>query len=153
MTAVARRVRSVPVRLASETWVAICDMVAAVGTPARSELDAIANVAAMLISEQYTAAAPIIISGAGPRIRVYTLHGNDAIDADDDGPPVYSTLEGDGWSMSLPARQPDVNVARSLIQIGGRVAVRDLDEVDETEPGVASKHGVASIDLEELSRL
>ncbi len=31
--------------------------------------------------------------------------------------------------------------------------MRDLDEVDETEPSVASKHGVASIDLEELSRL
>jgi len=153
VTVIARRVRSVPVRLASETWVTICDMVAPIGTPARSELDAVANVAAMLISEQYTADAPVIISGAGAEVRVYTLHGDDAIDADDDGPPVYITLDGDGWSLSLPARQPDVNVARSLIKSAGRVTVRDLDKVDDDERGVASSHRLASIDLEELSRL
>jgi hypothetical protein len=153
VTVIARRVRSVPVRLASETWEVICDMIAPRGTSARVELDAVANVAAMLISEQYTGSAPIIISGVGPQVRVYTLHGDDAIDAEDDGLPVHHQLDGEGWFVSLPARQPDVDVARGLINAAGRITVRDVDESDDAASRPTLAQGSATIDLEELSRL
>ncbi len=152
MTVIARRVASLPVRSAYETWKIICDLVAPVGTTARTELDAVANVAEMLISEEHTAVAPIVVSGGGPQVRIYTLHDDDAIAADSELLPVHGQLDNDSWQMSLPARNRDVELARTLLKYNPRVAVRDVDQV-AAEPRGVPITGTPVIDLDELSRL
>jgi hypothetical protein len=128
MTAFARRVASVPVRLPDETWLRICELVCAPDDPALTELSSVTGVAALLISEEYTADDPIIFSGAGAQLRTYTLHGDAALEADlDDETPLGLTLTDSDWAVSLPAREPDIGWASAeLRRKSGRVTVRDL---------------------------
>lgn len=129
MTTVARHVASVPRRMPGETWAAICDLVCPPDDPARAELDAVAGVAALLISEAYSAEAPIIFAGGGPQVRCYTVHDDAALEADldDEIPLGFAVTEGD-WTVSLPAGEADLGwAAAELAQRSARVTVRSLD--------------------------
>ena len=129
MTTYARRVASVPRRMPAETWGRICDLACQAGDPARAELDAALGVAALLISEEYTAGEPIIFSGGGPQVRFYTTHNDEALEADldDELPLAVAVTDGD-WRVSLPARAPDLEwAARELAARSPRITVRDAD--------------------------
>ena len=83
MSVVSRKVAAIPVRTSVETWNTVAALLAAPNDAARATLEAITSVAAMLIGEEYTRDAPIVVTPAsGPRVRVYTVHGAAAIDAD-----------------------------------------------------------------------
>lgn len=128
MTAFARRVASVPVRLPDETWLRMCELVCAPDDPALAELASITGVAALLISEEYTADDPVIFSGAGAQLRMYTLHGDAALEADpDDESPFGLKLTDADWAVSLPAREPDIDWASAeLHRKSNRITVRDV---------------------------
>jgi hypothetical protein len=76
-------------------------------------LEAITNIAALLIADEYTRDAPIVVMpAAGPRIRVYTVHGAAAIDDEgDETPPATWPLIEPGWRLSLPPCSPHVHGA------------------------------------------
>lgn len=127
MTTSARRVASVPRRMPAETWRRICDLVCQADDPARAELDSVLGVAALLISEEYTADQPIVFGGAGPQVRFYTVHNDEALEADldDELPLAVAVTDGD-WRVSLPARAPDLEWAeRELAARSSRITVRD----------------------------
>lgn len=129
MTVHARRIASIPRRTATETWHSICQLVTEPGTEARQELDAITGIASALITEEYTRGAPIIVSGGGPQVRVYTLHGDDAIDADplDETSLAQYPAQGD-WRISLPCGQDDLDEAAQATAQSAHVEVRSLEE-------------------------
>lgn len=83
-TVVSRTFRSSPHRDALQTWDAIVELLTQGkdGT-ARSELRAVAGVAASLIADQAPKSAPIVATCDGPRTRIYCLFDEDAIDGDD----------------------------------------------------------------------
>lgn len=130
VSTVARRIASVPVRTSVETWQAICNLVARPGTDAHGHLAAISSIAAVLISEEYTSTAPIIVTAAGSqRVRVYTVHGDEAPDAEvDEEPLALLPCENDDWAVSLPCAA--VDLAEMIAALDGltRFTVRDLDE-------------------------
>src|SRR5688572_30314849 len=80
MTVLARKVNSVPTRLASETWTRIVDLVAPTNASARTELLAVIGVASSLITRESFKDSPFIVWGDGPRIRVYCIYGEEAIE-------------------------------------------------------------------------
>ena len=129
MTTVARRVASVPVRTSVETWVATCNLLARPGTDAHGDLTAISSIAAVLIAEEYTSAAPIIVTAAGsPLVRVYTVHGDDAPDAEvNEEPLALVPCENDDWAVSLPCAAVDLVEISSALDGSTRFTVRDLD--------------------------
>jgi hypothetical protein len=131
MSVVARRLASVPRRTSVETWQRLVDLVSAEGSPARAELSSITSVASMLIAEEYTITAPVTISGVGPLVRVYTLHGENAIEHDltDEAEFAFDPTAGDSWLLSLPAAGADVEIARAAIAAAAHVDVRDVDQV------------------------
>jgi hypothetical protein len=151
MTVIGRRVASVPVRTASETWDAICELLTAAGDPARADLRRAADLVSMLIAEEYTSTAPIVVSGAGPQIRIYTLHGDDAIGADDDVTPVRGYLTRGKWEVSLPAGEIDLEYAMNAVAQLPRIRVRELSSALPTT-GAAAGAGV-TIDAEALAKL
>lgn len=155
MSVVARRVASVPSRTSVETWQRIAEIVSEAGSEARAELEGVTSVAATLIAEEYTKSAPITISGSGPLVRVYTLHGEEAIDADlsDEDELAFDSTTGDSWLMSLPAAGPDVASAESLLVGAAHIEVRDIDRA-ERSVATTAKSGPADLvlDLEELAR-
>ena len=87
--------------------------------------------------------APIVVWGAGPRVRIYCLYDEDAIigeDANENGLPVDVTA-GD-WSMSLPCSAEDLDWVRAaLAKNSCHVTARDMAtelEVDATQNGKKS---------------
>jgi len=157
MTTTARRVAAIPVRTSTGTWDAICNLLAQPGTTGRVELESIKSLAGVLIAEEYTSAAPIVVTGAGPRVRVYTVHGDDAVDAEDEELPLtWWPCDGSNWEMSLPCAEADM--AEMAKALAGRkmFSVRDLEAgVGLADSESSSTMGRALrpvIDLDELSR-
>ena len=155
MTVVARRLASVPRRTSVETWHRLVDLISAEGSPARAELSSITSVASMLIAEEYTKTAPVTISGGGPLVRVYTLHGEDAIDhdLDDEAALAFDPTAGDSWLLSLPADGADVAIAQAAVTAAAHVEVRDLAEAERsTAARTGSPMPDLVLDLQELER-
>jgi hypothetical protein len=152
VTSVARRIASIPRRGAVETWRVISDLLAPAGTVGRVEFDAVKGVAAAIITEEYTATAPIILSGTGPQVRIYTVHGDAALEADLDEELdlPFAATEGD-WAVSLPALGIDVTSVADALGESTRITVRDASESHATI-AAAVEVGTPSIDLDELER-
>ena len=154
MTTIARRVIAEPVRLASETWKTILDLLAPESdNKARGELLAIIGIASSLIADETIKDSPIVVSGVGPRIRIYGLYGEDAIVGDDanESDLATSPLTGE-WTMSLPCHQEDIEwIQSALKKWSTHVKARDMSlPLDDTETEASGKS--ASINLEAFLR-
>src|SRR5207245_209921 len=101
MSTVARRVRATPERSAIYAWKFIQRLISEVGSDARKELDRVAGVAASLIADEAPKDHPIVVSGSGPRLRVYCLYGEDAVtgDGNNEESLTRNPTAGD-WRMS-----------------------------------------------------
>jgi hypothetical protein len=156
MSVVSRRVPSVPVRTSVETWKAIVALLTAADHEARRSLDAITNTAAMLITEEYTRDAPIVVvPAAGPRVRVYTVHGEAAVDGDGDGDPLATwPLAEPGWRLSLPCGIDDIDDVRAAQQQYPFIDVRDITEGINADTGAPAPRtaGSVSINYDEMER-
>jgi hypothetical protein len=130
MSVIARRLAAIPVRTSVDTWTAVIDLLTPPGAPARADLESITNVAALLISEEYTRDAPIIVTPrTGARIRIYTVHGTDAIDIIHEETPLATyPLHEPGWALSLPCGIDDLDDLQSALSAFPYVAVRDATE-------------------------
>jgi len=122
---VVRRVRSVPIRNASETWAFIIDLLAPPDDAMRTELEIAGNVAAMLISEEHSAEAPILLSGCGPQVRVYTIHGDGAVDGGSANEMALTLTPSESWALRLPATGPDLALAEAAFDNLDHVTIYD----------------------------
>ena len=132
MTTVARRTfRSIPERDALATWTTIVDLLAPDASgAARTELLAVAGVAASIIADHAPSDAAIVVTCDGPRTRIYCLYDDDAIDGSDanEDPLGFDPLKGD-WRVSLPCPADDLGwVQGALDRHSNRITARDLDE-------------------------
>jgi hypothetical protein len=128
MTTLRRDIVSVPRRTPAETWERISELVSKDGSDAREELHAASHVATALIAQEATKLAPAIFTGAGPQVRIYTLHDDDSLEADLDDEQALVTPVADGdWTATLPADVSDVAWARAALKkVSTRVTVREV---------------------------
>jgi hypothetical protein len=131
MTTVASRTfNSTPRRDAHQTWTAIVDLLTErATTSARSELLAVAGVAASVIADQAPRDAPIVVTCDGPRTRIYCVYDDDAIDGSgaNETPLGFEPLKGD-WRVSLPCLPDDLAwVQRVLKKHTNQVTARALE--------------------------
>jgi hypothetical protein len=156
VSVVIRNIASVPVRTSVGTWKAIVDLLAPAPGLGRDELLAVTNAAAILISEEYTAQAPIIVVPAsGARVRVRTVHGEDAIATQSEERALtVSPCLGTNWSVSLPCGIDDVDEIRAALDAHTQITVRDLAEglAVELPEQQAKSAGTITIDYEEMNR-
>jgi hypothetical protein len=158
VTVVARRVASVPVRTAVATWERVVEIVTAPGSDARDELTGITSIAAMLIADEQTKDEPIIVSGGGPLVRLYTVHGDDAVEHDDadEADLAVDPTSGDDWKLTLPASSADVAMVEEAVAEARHVAVRDVDATaigeERTAAAAVVPAGTLEPDLTELER-
>ncbi|MDG4769967.1 hypothetical protein [Solwaraspora sp. WMMD792] len=144
-----------PVRTSVATWDVIINLLTPAGTSARAELEAVTSTVAMLIAEEYTSEAPIVVMPvAGSRIRIYTLHGAAAVEGEDPAALATWPLAEAGWRISLPCSAADLDEVRTALKPHPYLQVRDLTEgivTASTEP----QHGASGrilIDYSELER-
>jgi hypothetical protein len=154
VNAVARTVAAIPVRSSVQTWEAIAGLLAPVGSPARLRLDAVTNIAAILIMEEYTCQAPIVvIPTRGPRVRIRTVHGMDALDAlPEEIPLAASPCAEIGWSMSLPCGIDDVEEIREALRGHPGIEVRDLTDGITVEEPVGMPATAWSVNYDEMEK-
>ncbi|MCW5737307.1 MAG: hypothetical protein KIS73_24490 [Enhydrobacter sp.] len=131
MTTVASRTfRSTPHRDAMATWRAIVDLLTRdKASAARTELLAVAGVAASVIADQAPKDAAIVTTCDGPRTRIYCVYDDDAIDGADanEDPLGFDPLNGD-WRVSLPCLADDLAwVQAALKKHSDRITARDLE--------------------------
>lgn len=131
MTTVARRTfRSTPHRDAMQTWHAIVDLLTqGKAGAARTELLAVAGVAASAITDQAPKDAAIVVTCDGPRTRIYCLYDDDALDSADANEDAlgFDPLNGD-WRVSLPCLADDLTwVQGALKKHSDRITARDRD--------------------------
>lgn len=155
MSVTSRQVPSVPVRTSVATWNTIIDLLAAPDTTARADLAAVTSTVAMLIAEEYTREAPIVVLPAtGDRVRVYTLHGTAAVEGEDPAPLATWPLAEPDWRISLPCGAVDLAEVRAALQPYPRFEVRDVAEgiTATSTPPVPRTNGRVSINYAELER-
>lgn len=157
MTVIARKVTAIPARLATEAWEKVIDLVAPSNAAARAELSGVAGVASSLVTDEAMKAAPIIVTGNGPRLRIYCLYGDDAVEGTktNESSIPGSPVESGDWQMSLPCPTDDLEWVRaSLKKRSSRIVARDLAETnlpeEANEESVATK--AATINLESFLR-
>src|SRR5215469_4124100 len=109
MSVVSRAVAAIPVRTSVGTWEAITDLLAPAGTAGRGRLEGVTNIAAVLITAEYTQQEPIVVMpSSGPRIRIRTVHGADAEEARTEEVSLASSPCAEpGWTLSLPCGVDD----------------------------------------------
>jgi hypothetical protein len=141
-TVIARRIVATPVRSASEVWAVVVDLLApAADGAARGELEAVAGIASVLISDEALRDSPAVIWGNGPRVRFYCLYDDEAISGDarnENGLPC-TPADGD-WHLSLPCPADDLAwVQNALRQKSQRITARDMDVAAPEESDAASE--------------
>jgi hypothetical protein len=151
MSVIARRFASIPERTAMATWKAISALLASDSTsgPAR-ELASVAGIASSLITRE-AMTTPLVVYGSGPRVRIYCLYNEDAIEGDDtnEAPLSFDATAGD-WKLSLPCPADDLGwVQNSLRAKSTRISARDMTAPveDDDDSGERETSG-SSVDLE-----
>jgi hypothetical protein len=155
VTVVSRTVAAVPVRTSVATWKAITDLLAPAGSAGRRRLEAVTNIAAILITAEYTQQAPIVvIPASGPRIRIRTAHGLDAAETQaGEIALAVSPCAGPAWTMSLPCGIDDIEEIRAALGNHPGIEARDVTEgITVDEPPESAAAGGWSIDYEEMER-
>jgi hypothetical protein len=137
MTTVARKVAATPARLATDAWQRIIDLLAPTNASARTELAGVVGVASLLITEEAMKSSPIIASGDGPRVRVYCVYGDDAIEGSKVSEAAIADSpvdQDDGWKISLPCASDDLEWVRASVKKRTeRITARDVSETQLSE--------------------
>lgn len=146
---------SIPERTASTTWSAISQLPAPEsGSAASAELASVAGIASSLISRD-AMTSPIVVWGAGPRVRVYCLYNVDAVEGDDANETALSfDPTGGDWHMSLPRPAEDLSwVENALKGKSKRVTARDMEMVLDSYEEESSEESASEtvVDLEAFS--
>src|SRR5450631_545233 len=157
MSTIRRDFRASPHRTGSETWEAIARLLAPDDKgPARKELMSILGVASQLIATESVKEHPIISSGSGPRVRIYCLYDDDALNADNskESPLAFDATAKD-WKVSIPVEAEDVNWSKAEIKkFSNRISVREKTEaVEGDDEGEEKQHPTSSamtVDLKEF---
>ena len=138
-----RDIASVPARSARDTWRAIVDLVTGSDTVDHDQLEAAASIMESVIADEQPASVPIVFKGAGPRVVVYCLYDEDAMEAGHDIDPLSTNPTAGDWRATAPCESDDVDwMNRSLKERAPRILVHAADEAppdgDETEEAAAN---------------
>jgi hypothetical protein len=143
-TVTSRTFKSTPGRDAMATWIAIVDLLTRGQDDAkRTELMAVAGVAASVIADQAPKNEPITSTCDGPRTRIYCIYDDEAIEGSDanEEPLGFDPIKGE-WYVSLPCLADDlVWVQGALKKHSTRITARGPGEEvakDEAATGQAN---------------
>lgn len=148
-TVISRTVRSTPFRDSSATWQFIVDLLTkGVTSPARAELLSVAGLAASVIADEVLTDACVLVTGDGPRTRIYCAYGEKALDGSDasEDPLGYDALAGN-WAVSIPCNKADLTwISTALAKSSQRITARDAAEAFSIVE--AEAQGTAGLELD-----
>ena len=155
---VRREIASIPVRTAAETWQAIVDLITRQSSVDAATLTAAASVMQSLIADETPATCPIVIKGEGPRLVIYCLYNEAAMEAGKSVDPItWNPTGGPAWRMTAPSEATDVGwMNNTLKDRAPRITVHDVasppSEDDESADKAAAPDAALSINWGVLDR-
>jgi hypothetical protein len=144
MSVVARKFSASPARLSSATWKAISAIICQSDTAAAAEFAKVAGIASCLINDRQFAKTPMVIKNDGPRLRIYCLYGDDAVDEDQKNEAALTWKPTEGsWLAFMPCHKDELADFKN--QLTGRSAnffVYDAAEGLDIEEAVGEEKEV-----------
>ncbi len=133
MTTIARRIGATPLRTTTETWTVITDLLSPAGADIAPQLALAADAACMLIAEEHSADDPILVTGCGAQVRIYTLHGTNAINGSNTNEQPLTITATPDWELALPARGVDFDLAAAAVESVANITVYDPTVADSRQ--------------------
>ena len=124
---VRREIASIPVRTAGETWQTIIDLITGDGSIDAGTLKAAASVMESLIVDEHGATCPIVVKGEGPRLVIYLLYNEAAMEAGNGIDRLtWNPTGGPAWQITAPSEPADVDWMNATLKSRApRITVRD----------------------------
>jgi len=124
-----RDIASIPVRSAKETWRAIVDLVTGENSVDRQQLEAASSIMESLIADEQPATIPIVFKGSGPRVLIYCLYDEDAMEAGLGIDSLNSNTTTGDWQATAPCEAEDVSWMKNALKSRApRITVHTADE-------------------------
>lgn len=134
-----RDVASIPVRSAQETWAAIVDLVTGDDSVDAEQLDAAASIMESIIADEQPSAVPIVFRGSGPRVVIYCLYNEEAMEASSAIDSLDAKPTAGDWRMTAPCEAEDADwMNNALKDRAPRIIVHDA-QTPETDDGDDAK--------------
>lgn len=144
-----RNIASVPVRSAKDTWRAIIDLVKGDDSVDPQQLDGASSIIESLIADEIPAKAPIVFKGAGPRVLVYCLYNEDAMEAGLAIDKLNQNPTAGDWRMTAPCEADDADwMNKTLKTRAPRITVHDVDQPPEDEDSDTAKQAGQAIEID-----
>ena len=148
-----RNIASIPVRSAQETWRAIADLVTGWDTVDRGQFEAATSIMESLIADEQPTDIPIVFKGAGPRVVIYCLYDENAMNAGLDINPLNVNPTAGNWCATIPCENEDVDWMNvSLKQHAPRITAHAADEPPVEVDKVEEAAGDFDIDWRALKK-
>ncbi|GJL53118.1 MAG: hypothetical protein NPIRA02_02500 [Nitrospirales bacterium] len=139
-----RDVASIPLRSAKDTWRVIIDLVTGADTVDRKQLEEAASIMESLITDEHPSSVPIVFKGSGPRIVIYCLYNEDAMEAGLDVDPLTTNPTACNWRATAPCEAEDTDwMNRALKTRAPRITVHDANEAPKEEESSEAKSSAA----------
>lgn len=127
-----RNIASVPIRSAKDTWRAIIDLVTGSDSMDKQQLDAASSVMESLIADELPASVPIVFKGSGPRVLIYCLYNEDAMETGLGIDALTTNPTSGDWRVTAPCEHDDVEwMNKTLKTRAPRIVVHAADAVPD----------------------
>jgi hypothetical protein len=144
-----RNIASIPTRSAAETWRAIIELVTGDGSIDRQQLEAAASIMESLIADEQPAAVPIVFKGCGPRLLVYCLYDENAMEAGLDIDNLSTNPTAGDWRMTAPCEEADVDwMNNTLKSRASRIMVHAADKPPPDDDSEGAQQSAAAIEID-----
>lgn len=152
-----REIGSIPVRSAGETWQDIVNLITGSGSVDAEMLRAAASVMESLIADEHPATVPIVVKGNGPRLVIYCLYNEAAMEIGKDIDQLnWNPTGSNDWQITAPSESADVGwMNNTLKSRAPRITIHDAASPpadDEDNHATASVNEALKIDWGVLDR-
>lgn len=144
-----RNMASIPARSAKETWRTIIDLVIDPDSVDREQLEAAASVMESLIADEQPARVPIVFKGCGPRVLIYCLYDEDAMEQGLAVDALKENPTAGDWRVTAPCEAEDVEwMNRTLGERAPRITVHAADEQPAADSEEESGQGAQAFEID-----
>ena len=128
MSTIARKIAATPKRTSAETWQVICELLYPSEDSDKKTLESISGVAAAIISDQAPEEDPFVVTGNGPRLRIYCLYGEDALSGENSNEePLVTSPFSENWHLYIPCKSGDISWVNNLLSsVSSNVTVYEV---------------------------
>ena len=151
-TIVARRFLASPVRLSSDTWKAISELICQGDSSAAAEFEKVSGFGSSLLNDELFAENPLVVKNEGPRLRVYCLYGEGAMSGEDKNEDSLTWKPTEKqWHVFLPCTADEYDeTSKSMKEKSSKLSVYNIDKgiPDDEESSKSENASAAAVTVD-----